>query len=75
VLDVISQITQKQGPRSWVTDVCLAGMLKALQESLDLQATLCGQGYEHGPIEYKGPHAAVQVEMGETLAQFHERCA
>jgi hypothetical protein len=40
VLDWIAQITGKE----WATDECIAGLVRALDDILDLQANLCSRG-------------------------------
>lgn len=51
VLDWIAQVAGK----AWADDACLAGLVRAFDETLDLQGSLCGSGVEHGPIN---PRAA-----------------
>jgi hypothetical protein len=46
VLDWIMQVAGK----NWATDAVLAGLVRALDEILDPQASLCGMGMERGPI-------------------------
>lgn len=40
VLDMIAQVEQK----TWATDACLAGLVRALNDILKLQQNLCGSG-------------------------------
>ena len=42
VLDWIAQVAQK----NWATSSCLAGLVRALDDTLDLQSTLCGCGQD-----------------------------
>lgn len=49
MLDWIFQVAKK----GWCTPDCLYGLIEALQELLDPQATLCSGGGEHGPIHPK----------------------
>jgi hypothetical protein len=46
VCDWVFQIVGK----SWVTDAIIAGLVRALDELLQPQATLCSFGKERGPI-------------------------
>lgn len=43
VLDWIAQVKQK----SWAGDSCLAGLVRALDDCLNLQANFCGSGIEN----------------------------
>lgn len=47
VLDWIVQVAGK----IWATDEVVAGLVRKLDEVLDLQATLCSGGVEQGPID------------------------
>ena len=46
VLDWIVQVSHKL----WATDPVLAGLVRALDQHLDLQASMCSFGLERGPI-------------------------
>ena len=59
VLDWIIQVSQK----TWATDARLAGLVRALDEILNPQATLCSFGKERGPIDVPATLKGV--------AQFH----
>jgi hypothetical protein len=48
-LDWIAQVAGK----TWATNDDLANLVRALDDILDFQASLCGQGNEHGPIDVK----------------------
>ncbi len=49
LLDWIFQVETK----GWADDACIAGLIRALSELLDPQATLCSNGIEQGPIDVK----------------------
>ncbi len=49
VLDWIAQLAGK----TWVTNDDLGDLVRALDEILDFQASLCGGGKGHGPINVK----------------------
>ena len=49
VLDWIAQVAET----TWATNDGLANLVRALDDILDFQASLCGQEKEHGPIDVK----------------------
>jgi len=49
VLNWIAQVATKQ----WASDEILAGLVRAINDVLKLQANLCGSGRERGPIDVK----------------------
>ncbi len=49
VLDWLAQIA----PKRWATDSVLAGLVRILDDTLRLQARLCGGGVEHGPLDVR----------------------
>ena len=49
ILDWIVQVSQK----TWGTDAVLAGLVRKLDEVLNLQGSLCGQGLEKRPIDVR----------------------
>ncbi len=49
VLDWISQVMQK----TWATDAILAGLVRALDEVLQLQPNLCSGGVERGHYNWR----------------------
>ena len=50
VLDWIMQVASK----IWATDAVIAGLVRALNDVLDPQATLCSFGQERGPLNVVG---------------------
>ena len=50
VLDWIIQISKK----TWAADAVVAGLVRILDDTLDLQPRLCSLGLERGPIDVRG---------------------
>lgn len=62
VLDWVAQLSRK----TWMSDADLGRLVRLLDELLDLQASLCGFGEEHGPV--KVAEIIPKVEAARQLA-------